>query len=84
MRKKAYQSVPVKRVLISDMLQRLAEGPMYVGLDIAKDEVLAVVRDCQGKFEHPWKVRQPQEIGELVRKLKEISQSRVLVVAWLR
>ena len=52
MRKKAYQSVPVKRVLISDMLQRLAEGPMYVGSDIAKDEVLAVVRDCTGSFEH--------------------------------
>ncbi len=81
MRKKAYQSVPVKRVLVSEVVQRLAAGPLFVGLDIAKAEVLAVVRDQNGKFEHPWKVRQPDEIGELIERLKELSQGRELVIA---
>ena len=81
MRKKAYQSVPVKRVLVSEVVQRLAAGPLSVGLDIAKAEVLAVVRDQDGKFEHPWKVRQPDEIGQLIERLTELSQGRELVIA---
>jgi len=81
MRKKAYQSVPVKSVLVAPVVQRLASGPLFVGLDIAKAEVLAVVRDQNANFEHPWKVRQPDEIGELVERLKALAQGRELVIA---
>lgn len=81
MRKKAYQSVPVKRIVVQDVAQRLAAGPVYVGLDIAKSEVLAVARDQHGKFDHPWKVRQPEEIPDLIERLQQLGQGRDLVVA---
>jgi len=81
MKKKAYQAVGVKSVQIAEVVQRLADGPLFVGLDIAKAEVLVVVRDQTGKFERPWKVRQPTEVPELVQRLKELGQGRELTVA---
>jgi transposase len=52
-----------------------------MGLDIGKHVVFAVIRDAQGNFERPWKVRNPQDIHELVKHAQAISRERPLVIA---
>ncbi|MEX0713376.1 MAG: hypothetical protein WD278_13555 [Pirellulales bacterium] len=53
MRKRAYRATVVKEVKVSEVLGRIAEGPVCVGLDVSKAEVFAVVRDSLGEFERP-------------------------------
>lgn len=81
MRKRAYRSVAVKNVNISEVLNQLAEGPVSVGMDVAKKELLAVVRDSAGNFLRPWKVRQPDEIPVFVKLLVELNEHRRTLVA---
>lgn len=81
MRKRAYRSTAVKQVQVSEVLNRLAEGPVWVGVDVGKLTALAVVRDSAGHFERPWKVEIPSEMRELVRCLQELARQRSLVVA---
>lgn len=80
MRNRAYQSTTVKQVQVSEVLNRLAEGPVWVGVDVGKLTALAVVRDSQGHFERPWKAKIPGELRELVRCLRELAGQRSLVV----
>ena len=51
MRKRAYRSTEVKFVNVMDVVSRLSEGPVSLGLDIGKSTILAVVRDATGHFE---------------------------------
>jgi hypothetical protein len=51
MRKRAYRATVVKDVRIAEVIPRLAEGPVCVGLDVSKAEVFAVVRDSRGHYE---------------------------------
>lgn len=81
MRNRAYRSTAVKQVQVSEVLQRLAEGPVWVGVDVGKRTVLAVVRDSVGHFERPWKALIPSELRELVNCLLELAAQRSLVVA---
>ena len=81
MRKRAYRSTEVKFVNVMDVVSRLSEGPVSLGLDIGKSTILAVVRDATGHFERPWKIRNPHEIHEFVMRAKQLSQQRPLVIA---
>jgi transposase len=81
MRNRAYRSTAVKQVQVLEVLNRLAEGPVWVGVDVGKLTVLAVVRDSAGHFERPWKAEIPSEMRELVRCLQELAKQRSLVVA---
>ena len=81
MRNRAYRSTAVKQVQVSEVLNRLAEGPVWVGVDVGKLTALAVVRDSQGHFERPWKAKIPSEVRELVKCLRELAGQRSLVVA---
>jgi transposase len=81
MRNRAYRSTAVKQVQVSDVLNRLAEGPVWVGVDVGKLTALAVVRDNQGHFERPWKAKIPSELRELLSCLRELAAQRSLVVA---
>lgn len=81
MRNRAYRSTAVKQVQVSEVLNRLAEGPVWVGVDVGKLTALAVVRDSQGYFERPWKVEIPSQVRELVSCLQELARQRSLVVA---
>lgn len=81
MRNRAYRSTEVKHIEVSELLNRLAEGPVWVGVDVGKLTALAVVRDSQGHFERPWKAKIPSEVRELVRCLRELARQRNLVVA---
>lgn len=52
-----------------------------VGLDIAKAEIVVVVRWADGTFERPWSVQNPSEIGLLVEHLltlKEVCDSLIV------
>lgn len=81
MRKRAYRSTAVKFINVSEVVSRLSEGPVTLGLDIGKAAILAVVRDATGHFERPWKIRNPHEIHEFVMRAKQLSQERPLVIA---
>jgi transposase len=81
MRKRAYRSTAVKFINVSEVVSRLSEGPVALGLDIGKAAILAVVRDATGHFERPWKIRNPHEIQEFVMRAKQLSQERPLVIA---
>jgi transposase len=50
-------------------------------VDIGKEVILTVVRDSRGRFQRPWKTRQPGELRELVALLAELARHRPLVVA---
>ena len=81
MRKRAYRSIRVKKVLVSQIVLELPEGPLWVGVDVGKAVLFVVLRDGSGEFSRPWKVNQPGELGELVGRLAELSQKRSLAVA---
>ena len=73
MRKRAYRAISAKDVKISEAIARLAEGRICVGLDISKAEAFAVVRDSLGRYERPWKAKQPAEVRHLVQLLGELA-----------
>ncbi len=81
MRKRAYRATAVKDVKVSEVIARLAEGRVCVGLDISKAEAFAVVRDSLGRYERPWKAKQPTEVRLLVQLLGELARQRSLIVA---
>ena len=81
MKNKAYRAASVKDVKISEIISRLAEGPVWAGLDVGKDHTMVVIRDSQGTTLRPWKVLQPDEIRVIAELLKELKQHRPLVVA---
>ena len=80
-RRRKYKAVAVKKVDVNLAVKDLAEGAVSIGLDIAKEEVFAVVRDVSGEFLRPWKAKQPGELRELVRCFKELGKQRPLIVA---
>ena len=81
MKSKAYRAVAVKDVKISEVVTRLAEGPVWAGLDVGKGHTMVVIRDSQGTTLRPWKVRQPGEIRLLTERLQELARQRPLAAA---
>ena len=81
MRNRAYRSTAVKQIVLTEVISRLAEGPLVCGLDVGKEAVLCVVRDSTGYFERPWKVKNPDEIPDLVEHLRTLAETRPVQVA---
>lgn len=81
MRNRAYRANDVKQVNAAELAARLPAGPVWIGLDVGKFRVLCVVRDADGRFERPWRIDCPKEIGMFVTKLKELAAARPLSVA---
>lgn len=81
MRNRAYRATEIKQVNVADVAGRLAPGRVWVGMDVGKLQVLCVVRDAAGRFERPWRVRCPQEVGLLVARLQELAALRPVAVA---
>jgi transposase len=79
--RRAYRAKPVKQV----NWDLTSPGPecrgVHVGFDVGKEEVLAVLRWAEGRFERPWLVKNPDEIGDLVRLLMRVGADRPLVTA---
>ena len=81
MSQRAYRAVLVKNVVVNDVLSRLSEGSLWVGVDVGKSECFVVVRDSTAAFERPWKVKLPGEIRELVAILKVLQERRGVTVS---
>lgn len=74
MRKRAYRATAIKNLNLAEFLLRLAAGPVQVGVDVAKNELLVTLHDSSGAFQRPWKVKQPTEIFE---RAKEVPSVRI-------
>jgi transposase len=81
MKKRAYRSIAVKDVDVAEMLSWLGSGDAWVGLDVSKHEIQAVVRNAQGDMQRPWRVPQPGGIPRFVEIVKELAAGRRLIVA---
>jgi hypothetical protein len=57
MKREAYCSVDVKQVWVESLVMDRPGEAASVGLDIAKNEVLAVVRCSDSSFEQPWRAK---------------------------
>ena len=79
--KRPYRAVCVERVDVDSLDESIGSEPVTIGLDVAKHEIIAVVRDSTGAFSSPWKVKQPSQIGELVQKINRLAANRPVVVA---
>jgi transposase len=81
MRKRAYRSLSVKSLELAGLPSRLSAGPVWLGVDIGKSSILAVLRDSGGRSERPWKVQNPSELRSFVAILQGIHQQHELTVA---
>lgn len=75
--KRAYRRTPVKDVS-AESLEKIAavkgNAELTVGLDVAKEEIVAVVRWGDGSHERPWSVSNPAEIRELIARLCQLKR----------
>jgi transposase len=79
--RRAYRAKPVKQVNWELVSRGQGGQAVHVGFDVGKREVLAVVRWEEGRFERPWLVKNPDEIGEIVELLGRMDAERRLVTA---
>jgi len=52
-----------------------------VGIDVGKFDLLVICRRADGRFERPWRVKNPWGIPTLVGVLKQVKADQKLVVA---
>jgi len=81
MRSRAYGSVAVNGVDAEKLCAGRENQELVVGLDIGKYRTMAVARWPDGTFERPWKVKNPEELSQLVALLERLARGRRLVVA---
>ena len=78
---KAYRATRVNDV-DWDRLARGREGcDISLGIDVGKLDLWPVCRWAGGRFERPWRVRNPEEIPGLIALIRRMSTGRELVVA---
>ena len=80
-RNRTYRAKSVKKVDCRELAGRGAPGEVWVGTDIGKRAILAVLRWSDGRFERPWLVKNTAEIAEFVACLQELRREHELVVA---
>jgi len=81
MRSRAYRASPVNRLDLNQFLHGRDGMPVTLGTDIGKFEMLVVCRWADGRFERPWRVRNPSDIPTLRAVLQRLAVGRKLVVA---
>jgi transposase len=81
MRREAYRAVNVKQVWVESLVADRPQEAVSVGLDIAKDEFMAVLRWSDGSFERPWRAKNSEEIPDVVQRLQELAEGRSVTVA---
>jgi len=81
MSRKAYRATCVNDVSW-EQIARGKEGlGATLGVDVGKFELLVVCRWADGRFERPWRVKNPWEMPTLVALVGQIKAERELVVA---
>lgn len=79
--KRNYRRIGVKKISIESLVEtvnlnrRDGNCVATVGLDVAKHEIVAVVRWPDGSFERPWSIKNPSEIGLLIERLVTLKES---------
>ena len=81
MKSKAYRGAAVNRVDVGRLAQGHEGQSLIVGVDVGKYQLVAVGRWSDGRFERPWRVANPGQIGDLVGLLKELASQRAVTVA---
>ena len=81
MKSKAYRAKRVNDVNW-DQVARGKEGlGVAVGIDVGKYDLWLVCRWADGRFERPWRVKNPGEIPTLLALVTQISAERKMIVA---
>ena len=82
--KRSYRRTAVNKVSREALKDRAVEhggAGTCVSLDVAKEEIVVVVRWSDGNFERPWSVENPAQIGlllELLKVLREVCDSLIV------
>jgi len=71
---RAYRARSVKKVNWKEVVGGRGRQAVCVGVDIGKRAILGVVRWQNGRFERPWLVKNPEEIGEFIALLVEMGR----------
>lgn len=80
-KRRAYRSTDVKKVVLEEVLESAPWGDVYVGLDVGKGEIFAVVRWSDETFERPWRAANPTEVVPLVELLQGLAKDHSVIVA---
>jgi transposase len=81
MNKRAYRATCVNDVNWDQLGQGKEGLDIVLGVDVGKYALWAVCRWADGRFERPWRVKNPAEIPALLARVKPMSLGRKLVVA---
>jgi len=78
---KTYSARKVNEIILDSMLKGREGQDLWIGVDVGKVEMQAVLNWGAGDFERPWKIANPRAIGKLVEHLKQLAVGRKLIVA---
>ena len=81
MSRKAYRATRVNEVNWEQIARRKEGLGVTLGVDVGKFDVLVVCRWADGRFERPWRIKNPSEIATLVAFVRQVKAERELVVA---
>jgi transposase len=81
MKREAYRAVDVKQVVVELLVANKAAGAVVVGVDMAKDDFLGVIRWSDGSFERPWRAKNSEEIPDVIQRLQRLADGRPLTIA---
>jgi transposase len=78
---KAYRATRVNEVDWNRLARGHEGGDITLGIDVGKHDLWPVCRWADGRFERPWRVRNPGEIPSLLALIQRMSAGRKVVVA---
>jgi transposase len=78
---RAYRATSVKKISFDHVLREREGQAAFVGCDVSKEEIVAVLRWGAKDFERPWKVDSRQDVGVFIELLKRLGRERRLVVS---
>jgi transposase len=81
MNSKAYSARNVNRVCLDTLLTGRDGQDLWVGVDIGKYHLQLVLHWGPGRFERPWKIQNPGDIGLLITLLTRLAKGRKLLLA---
>ncbi len=81
MKHRSYSATNLGHVDLRRLMQNRQGCSAVLGMDVSKSEVLMVIRWSDGRFERPWKMKNPGQIPELTGMLQELGKERKLTVA---
>jgi transposase len=81
MNSKAYSARSVNQVQLAPLLIGREGRPMWVGVDVGKFEMQAVLHRGAGEFERPWRIANPADVRAAVEHFRQLAAGRELVVA---